>query len=161
MQSKFAIAGHPFHPMMVAVPVGLFIWALVADIVFGIRDEQGWYDIAFWSGIAAWVSGLVAALPGFGDYLTMARKTEARGIATLHMGLNVTTVACYIVAMILMLDNGAIDLGTHYQAVLGLHSFGTLLLAFSGWLGGEMVFRHHLGVIPGHVEEPVSMRRAA
>lgn len=161
MQSKFAIAGHPLHPVMVAVPVGLFIWALIADIVFGIRDEQGWYDIAFWSGIAAWVSGLAAAFPGFGDYLTMARHTEARDMAAIHMVLNVTTVGCYIAAMILMLDNGAIELNGKYQAVLGLHAFGTLLLAVSGWLGGEMVYRHHLGMIPGHAEEPVSMRRAA
>jgi uncharacterized membrane protein len=160
MQSKVAIMGHPIHPMLVALPIGLFVWTLIADIVFGIRQEQGWYDIAFWSGIAAWIAGVAAALPGLGDYFGMAVHTEAKGMASTHMLLNVTTVACYIVAMILMLDNNAFDLGTNYQAVLGLHSFGALLLVVSGWLGGEMVFRHHLGVIPGR-EEPVSMRRAA
>lgn len=160
MQSKFAILGHPIHPLVVALPVGLFVWSLVAAIVFGFRDEQEWYNIAFWSGIAGWATGLAAALPGFGDYLTIARKSHVVRMASAHMLLNVGTVACYIVAMFLMFGNGAIDLNARYQAVLGLMSFGTLLVAVSGWLGGEMVYRHHLGVIPVG-EEPAPLRRAA
>ncbi|MCL6646243.1 MAG: hypothetical protein K6U88_15010 [Dehalococcoidia bacterium] len=83
MRSQFAIAGHPIHPTLVAVPIGLFVWTLVSDIVFLARGrDQMWYDIAFWTGIAAIVTALVAALPGFGDYVTMAIDTDARGIAT-------------------------------------------------------------------------------
>ena len=64
MRSKFAIMGHPLHPMLVTLPIGLFLWAFVADIVYIARDhEHMWYSIAFWSGIAAWVTALVAALP--------------------------------------------------------------------------------------------------
>ena len=160
MRSKFAIMGHPLHPTLVAIPVGLFVWTLVADIVFGIRQEQEWYNIAFWSGIAAWITGIGAALPAFGDYFTIGRKSSAANIGLAHMVFNVTTVGCYIAAMFMMFDNDAFDLGTNYQVALGLHSFGVLLLAASGWLGGEMVYRHHLAVIPSR-EEPVSWRRAA
>jgi len=54
MRSKLAIAGHPIHPMLVSVPIGLFTWAFVSDIVYVARDhDRMWYDIAFWSGIAA------------------------------------------------------------------------------------------------------------
>ena len=77
MRSKFAIAGHPIHPMLVAIPIGLFAWTLVSDIVYlGSDHDHMWYNIAFWSGIAAIVSALVAALPGFGDYFTMALKSD-------------------------------------------------------------------------------------
>ena len=60
MRSKFSLAGHPFHPMLVAIPIGLFAWAFVSDIVY-IASDKGhmWYDIAFWSGIAAWWSTAV------------------------------------------------------------------------------------------------------
>src|SRR5690242_828132 len=106
MRSKFAIAGHPLHPSLVAVPIGLFGWTLLADIIYlaSGRDHM-WYDIAFWTGIAAIVSALVAALPGFGDYFTMAINSTARAMATAHMLFNLTTVALYFAAMLLMLDD--------------------------------------------------------
>jgi len=148
MKSKFAVAGHPIHPMLVAIPVGLFAWALVCDIVFLSRGrEQMWYDLAFWTGIAAWVTAAVAALPGLGDYLTIARKSDAFRIATAHFGLNAIIIALYVIAMFLMLDNNAIT-GDQYTAVIILHAVGTGMLALSGWLGGEMVYRHHLAMIP-------------
>lgn len=147
MKSKFAIGGHPLHPMLVAVPIGLFAWALVSDIVFLASDtNQMWYDIAFWSGIAAIVTALAAALPGFGDYITMARKSDASQLAIVHMALNLGVVALYFVAMLLMLDNGAID-GGRLGLVIALHAVGVVALLVSGWIGGEMVFRHHLAVI--------------
>src|SRR5207248_11263088 len=50
-------------------------------------------------GIAAWISALIAALPGLGDYLTMALRSDAAAMATTHMLLNVTVVGMYFVAM--------------------------------------------------------------
>ena len=37
MRSKIAVKGHPLHPLLVTLPVGMFVLALVADIVY-IRD---------------------------------------------------------------------------------------------------------------------------
>lgn len=148
MHSKYAIFGHPLHPMLVTIPIGLFIWAFVSDVVYVARDHDApWYDISFWTGIAAWVTGLIAALPGFGDYMARARHSSAANIATAHMTLNLIVVAAYLVAMLLQLDSGATS-GGQLGAVFVLHLAGTSLLLLSGWLGGEMVYRHHLGVIP-------------
>lgn len=147
MRSKFAIAGHPIHPMLVAIPVGLFAWTFVSDLVYLAQDKDHmWYSIAFWTGIAAIVSALVAALPGFGDFVTMARKTDAREVAVVHMLLNLANVALFFAAMVLMLDDGALD-GGRLSAVGILHGVGLALLLPAGWLGGEMVFRHHLAVV--------------
>ncbi len=148
MRSKIAIAGHPIHPMLVSIPIGLFAWTFTSDIVYLARDhDRMWYDIAFWTGIAAWISALVAALPGFGDYLLTAIKTDAAVMATTHMVLNVTVVALYFVAMLLMLDHNAVS-GGQLGTVFVLHLVGVGLLALSGWLGGEMVYRHHIGMVP-------------
>jgi uncharacterized membrane protein len=153
MRSKFSIAGHPLHPTLVALPVGLFVWALVADIVYIARDRDAvWYDIAFWTGIAAIVTALVAALPGLGDYVTMARHSDARGMATTHMLLNLATVALFVVAAVLMWDDGAVS-GGRLTAVVVMHAAGVGLLALSGWLGGEMVYKHHLAVVPDDAEQ--------
>ena len=148
MRSKMAIAGHPIHPMLVAIPIGLFAWTLVSDIVYVVEDKDHmWYDIAFWTGIAAWISALVAALPGIGDLLAVALKTDARQMAVLHMIINVTVVALFIVAMLLMLDDGALS-GGDLTLVIVLHAIGVGLLLISGWIGGEMVYRSHLAMIP-------------
>ncbi len=152
MRSKVSILGHPLHPMLVALPIGLFGWTLVADIVYAASGRtHEWYSIAFWAGSAAIVTALLAALPGFGDYLTMAVHSDARGIATAHMLLNLTVVALFFVAMLLMLGDGAVG-GGRQAAVLVLHAVGVGLLLLSGWLGGELVFRHHLAMIPDDAE---------
>jgi uncharacterized membrane protein len=121
-----------------------------------------WYDIAFWSGLAGIATALLAALPGFGDYFTMAVKTEARQMATAHMILNLSVVALYVIAAILMYDHNATG-GGSLALVIALQAIGTGLLALSGYLGGEMVFRHHLAVVPDNaeLEEAEEVRHAA
>ena len=34
MRSRFSIGGHPLHPILVSLPIGLFVWALVADVIY-------------------------------------------------------------------------------------------------------------------------------
>jgi len=160
MRSRFAIAGHPIHPMLVALPIGLFTWAFVSDIVYLATDRDTlWYDMSFWSGIGGIISGLAAAVPGAGDLLTMARHTDAREMTMVHGLLNVTVVALFFIAMLLMLDGGATG-GGALSAVFVLHLVGVGLLGLSGWLGGEMVYRHHLGMAPddGELERAESAR---
>lgn len=152
MRSKFSIYGHPFHPLLVALPIGLFVWTFASDIIYVASDkEPDWYDISLWTGAAAVATALLAALPGFGDYFTIGIKSEARIIGAAHMLLNLTTVALFAAALLLMIDNNAVD-GTNLAIVVALHAVGVGLLSISGVLGGEMTFRHHLAVIP-HADE--------
>ena len=152
MKSRATIGGHPIHPILVTVPIGLFLWTFVADVVYVLRDHEApWYDIAFWSGIAAVVSGATAALFGLIDGLTVAWQSDAREKAIAHGSLNTAVMALYLAAIIMMMDNGAVE-GRDLGIVVALHAAGVGLLLLSGWLGGEMVFRHHLGVIPEDAE---------
>jgi uncharacterized membrane protein len=152
MRSKFAIQGHPLHPLLVTVPIGLLVWTLAADFIFLATDELIWFEIARWTGVAAIVSALLAALPGFGDYLTMGFAGKARQVATAHMLLNLTVVGAYIAAALFMFSTAVGIEGDELSATFvytatGLHAFGVALLLVSGWLGGEMVYRYRLGVM--------------
>jgi uncharacterized membrane protein len=146
MRSKVAIKGHPLHPLLVTLPVGLFVWTFVADIVYIRSGNPTWFAIAYWSSIAGIVTALVAALPGFADYFTMARYSRAKGIATAHMVLNLLLVCLFAAAAYVM---RGIDpaVGDGFRTALILHGAGVIALAISGWLGGEMVFRHRLAVV--------------
>src|SRR5436190_24084615 len=116
-----ALGDHPIHPMLVPLAIGLFAWTLVADIVFvATGQDHMWYDIAFWSGIAGIVAALVAALPGLGDYVTIAVNSDARGHATAHMFLNLAAVALFFVATLMMRDDGAVD-GSALVTVILVH----------------------------------------
>jgi uncharacterized membrane protein len=152
MQSRFSIGGHPIHPLSVTVPIGLFTWAFVANVIYLLSDSnQMWYGISLWTGIAAILTALGSSVSGFADYLTIAVYTTARGHATAHMLLNLTVIACYVVSTVLMLDDGALE-GQRLTAAAALQAVGFGLLALSGYIGGEMVYRHHLAVIPENAE---------
>lgn len=148
MRSKAAFLGHPIHPMLVGVPIGLLVGTLIFDILY-LADgrDQLWYDIAFWTATLGVVSALVAALPGFVDYAFVAVRSDAAGVATAHMAANLLMVALFAVSVILRLEDGATD-GSRLAAAVGLSAAGVALLGVSGWLGGELAYRHRIGVEP-------------
>jgi uncharacterized membrane protein len=135
----------------VPLPIGLFVWTFVADIIYLANGDALWYSIAFWSGVAGITAALPAAVAGFGDYFGVAIHTTARGVATAHMLMNLLTVVLFTGAALLMRDNNATT-GGSLNTVVILHGAGIGILAISGWLGGEMSFRHHLGMVPHDAE---------
>ena len=144
MESRFAVAGHPIHPALVPVPIGLVAWTIVADLVFLASGEPTWYDVAFFSGLGALVTGLLASVFGVGDYLAIASRTDARATATAHLLLNAAVLAMFGLGAVLMLDRGAIN---DFAPVAAMHLLAGVGLAVSGWLGGELLFRHHVALI--------------
>ena len=115
-----------------------------------------------WSGIAAIVTALLAALPGFGDYFTMARHSDARGIATAHMGLNLATVALFVVAAACM---GTVDFeGDLADAVAVFTQFGfdsVSALRTLRVLGkDDDALGPHLGEAAGHRQVFLALARA-
>ena len=125
----------------------------MADIVLLAASDMVWYEIARWSGLAAIVSAVAAALPGIGDFLTIPFAGKARLIASIHMLLNLTIVGAFIVAAFfmfsgfLMVGNDAAT-GVLLYIAVAPHAAGVAMLLVSGWLGGELVFRHHVGMVP-------------
>jgi uncharacterized membrane protein len=152
MRSRFALGGHPLHPLLATVPMGLAVWILVGDLVYLWGGQNRfWYDLAFWTGIATIGTALIAAFPGFGDYFTVALRSEARGIATIHMVLNLTVVGLFIGTALLSSNGGALT-APRLNWMVTLHAVAVGLLVVSGWLGGEMAYRHHLGMVPDDAE---------
>lgn len=152
MKSKLDIGGHPLHPMLVVMPIGLFAWAFVSMLVYVVGgQDRMWYDIAYWTGIAGIVSAVAAALPGMVDYRAIARHTTARTIASAHMVLNIVVVAAFLAAAVLQYDGNATE-GGQMGAAFALQAFGAATLMVAGWLGGDLVYRHHIAVLPDEAE---------
>ena len=132
---------HPIHPMLVPLPIGLWIFSFVCDLVYRfLSDNVIWDEVAFYTMAGGIVGALVAALPGFIDFLSL-QNPAVRRIALTHMLVNLTTVALYAVNLWLRTISPP---GTGTPALLSV--VGVLLLAVAGWLGGELVFRHGVAV---------------
>jgi uncharacterized membrane protein len=68
MSSPASIKGHPLHPVLVAFPIGLWIFSIISDLIFKLGyGGPVWNDVAFYTLAGGIVGALVAALPGLID----------------------------------------------------------------------------------------------
>ena len=49
MSTRASIAGHPIHPMLVTIPIGLWIFSLVCDFGFVITGDSAWAITAYYT----------------------------------------------------------------------------------------------------------------
>ena len=141
MRTPASVAGHPVHPLLIVFPVGLFIFSLLCDLIALLSaDAQTWYTVALYTMVGGFVGALIAAMPGFIDFLSIT-DDRVRKIAIMHMACNLIAVTLYGVNIWLRV-NGDDPSGT--PLLLSLIAVG--LLGISGWLGGAMVYRHGVGV---------------
>ena len=141
MSTPASVGKHPIHPMLVTLPIGLFVFSLAADIIY--RAGWGgpfWLDLAFYTMAGGIIGALAAAVPGLVDYLSL-RAPGTRRLATAHMVLNLAIVAVYVVNLWL---RTRVDPTTRLPFMLSILT--VLTLGVSGWLGGELVFVHGVGV---------------
>ena len=61
MESRAKLFGHSIHAMLITFPVGLFVTAVLFDIVHLVSSRPQWALISYWMIIAGIVGGLTAA----------------------------------------------------------------------------------------------------
>lgn len=141
-KSTARFAGHPIHPMLVPYPLAFLFATLVTDLIFWRTQDAFWAQMSFYLLAAGIVTALLAALAGFTDFLG-DRRIRALGHAWQHMIGNLTAVGVAVVNLILRLGDPADAI---LPTGLILSASVALILSFTGWLGGELVFRHRVGV---------------
>jgi uncharacterized membrane protein len=138
MSTRFSVAGHPVHPMLVPIPIGLWIFSLVADFVFVSNGDPRWAAAAYFTLGGGIVGALLAAIPGLVDLLGL-RDSRAQRIGVYHLVLNLAIVALQAVNFWLRMDEGGSDVLPRALSIVAVAA-----LIASGWLGGHLV--HVLGV---------------
>lgn len=134
--------GHPFHPILVTVPIGAWIAAVLFDAVSLLAEDGSAFVVgARWLYAVGVIGAVVAAIFGLLDYSRLTRGTRAKRIATLHLTLNLAAVVVFAIAW-------AVHLGSDEPTVAGLvlGVVGLVGIGVSGFLGGELVFRHGVRV---------------
>ena len=148
MRTPASLGKHPVHPMMVVLPLGLWVFSFLCDLIY-VTGAGGpaWQTVALYSMGGGIVGALIAAIPGLIDLLSIKGR-RAKKIGLWHMGLNVTAVLLYS-ANLLFRVNETVSYGDSVvlSAVL------ILALVVSGWLGAELVYVHRIGVSGPRLED--------
>lgn len=135
MSAPASFKGHPFHPIIIPLPIGLWIFSIVSDFIFKFGwGGPVWNDVAFYTLVGGIIGALIAALPGFID-LTGLINPKSKAIAIWHMMINLLAVALYCVNFWMRMHRPA---GDNLPILLSV--IGIILIIISGWLGGELVY---------------------
>jgi uncharacterized membrane protein len=138
-RSTARIGDHPIHPMLIPFPIVCFILTFVLDILYA-RGDTGVASISNWLLGIGLVMAALAAAAGLTDFLGDKRIQGADAVK--HMLANVTAVVLEVVNLVLRLRNPDFigSTGVYISLVV------VLILLYSGWKGGDLVFRHGIGV---------------
>jgi uncharacterized membrane protein len=155
MESKAKLFGHPIHPMLIVVPLGSFIAAVVFDALYLWRGDVGFATVGYWNIAAGVVGGLLAAVFGLIDWTAIPSNTRAKRIGLLHGGNMVLVVAMFAAAWWMRytgVDNSAT------RNIFLIEVAALVLGTVGGWLGGELVDRLGVGVDNGaNLDAPNSL----
>jgi len=146
MASPASIGGHPVHPMIIPFPIGLWVFSLIADVIYLWRGNMVWRNyIAFYTLLAGIIGAAAAAVPGIIDWLSIKDPNVVK-IANWHARLNVIALLIFAASFYLRTMNGERLVSGNYTIPVGLSVLGVILISISGYLGGEMVFKHGVAV---------------
>ena len=139
--------GHPFHPILVTVPIGAWVASFAFDIASRFADEQVIFvKGAYWLIALGLLGAVGAAFFGMLDLLAIPRGTTAFRTGVQHLLLNSAVLALY--AVNLAVRAGRLDkTGAVPVALVALSAVALLLLSASGWLGGKLAYRYGVRVV--------------
>jgi uncharacterized membrane protein len=136
------VMGHPLHPILVTLPIGLFGGTFIFDLVFWQTGNDVFARGALWLLGLGLIGAALAAVAGLIDFLGDER-IRALGDAWQHAIGNVILVLVQLFSFYHRYRYGSsavVPLG------LSLSVIAVLIMLFTGWKGGELVFRHRVAV---------------
>jgi uncharacterized membrane protein len=134
--------GHPIHPMLVLFPVAFFVATFASDIVFWRTSQEIWANAAIWLLGAALVMAALAAFAGLTDFIGDQRIRQISD-AWQHAIGNVVAV---LISLFSFYERDRYGSSVVVPLGLVLSLVVVCILLFTGWKGGELVFRHRVAV---------------
>ena len=152
--------GHPFHPILVTVPIGAWVASLVFDVGSHLVAQPAFLaEGSTWLIALGIIGAMIAAMVGFLDLLAIPTGTRAFRTALVHMGLNLAVTVAYAGNFLWRRAEenlpGAVTIGPLALSVISL-----LTLAAAGYLGGMLAFRYGVRVADESTQDEGYAKRA-
>lgn len=145
--------------MLVVFPLGLLATAVIFDLIATSTGNQGLFVVSYWMIAAGLVGGLLAAVFGLFDWLSIRSGTRAKSVGGWHGLGNLVIVILFAISWWLRSQDPDNVPGS-FAFILSLLGFGLALV--TAWLGGELVYRLGMAVDEGaHENAPSSLTHAS
>lgn len=143
MRSRAQINSHPIHPMLVVLPLGLFLGSWILDLIGKATNNERLWAASFYCAIVGLVGGFCAAIPGVIDWFTVVPpRSSAKNRGLLHASLNALVLIAFLA--ITVRRPSAIAEPGGFELIL--MTLAITVLGVSGWLGGTLSYRNQIGV---------------
>jgi uncharacterized membrane protein len=142
-EARVAVAGHPIHPMLVTFPIAFLLAMVPVDLAWILTGDEFWPRLGLWLAGAGFFMGAVAGIAGTIELLAIP-GVRRRGASWSHFVAAVTLISVAFANWYLRIADPAaliVPLG------LSLSVLGAVLTGVAGWLGGNLVFEHQIGVV--------------
>lgn len=143
---------HSWHPVMVHLPLVGLVVAVTFDLLAARHRSVRWRDAA----TVLWWVGLLGAAAAIATGLLAYNRVEHSDLAheemVLHRNLALTTIAVLVITSLWRWKRPY----SRGAALLGL--IGAMVLGWVGYLGGDLVYRHGLGIPTEALEEIAHQR---
>lgn len=157
--------GHPLHPLLSHLPLGLWLFALGLDIYSKAVNENANWAVrgAYYALLVGTAVAILTAITGFNDWFSIRDDHPAQRKAVLHLLLMVPATLLFI-----------LDTALHYRIIdaaevsaveLAMTAAGYVLALVGGYVGGLLVYNEGISVgrhrrladLPAHtLTEPTS-----
>lgn len=136
----------PLHPAFVHLPIALFPLSLLLDAASWLIEgnNAGLARGAFTCIVAGLATGLLASVFGIVDYTEIRDDHPAKKTATAHMVLNLVALGLFAAGAGLRYGN--LDTERTDAIPLLVSLAGLVVLGYSGYLGGHIVYSDGIGV---------------
>jgi len=142
MKSKVNIKSHPLHPILIPFPIAFFTGTLACHIAGWLLNNSDLLKTAYYLNIAGIGFALLAAVPGFIDFLyTVPPKSSGKKRAAKHGITNVVMLLFFTIAFFYRRGDNP-----NHLFLLLLEAIGIVLMIIAGWMGGTLVYRNQIGV---------------
>ena len=154
MYSKVKILGHPVHPMLIAFPIAFYTAALACYMSYNSNNDIFWYKAGYIANLAGIITAVVAAIPGFIDWLSIPADSSAKKTGLIHLIANVTALVLYTISWFIQREKWD-EPNPGVGDSIALTTAGFVITIVAGFLGWTLVQKHHVGVDETTVDEKV------
>ena len=138
---QVTLMGHPLHPQLIVLPVGLLPFSFVLDAIHAATRDQSYADAAYYTMIGGFLGGVAAGAAGAADYGTIPADSKAKQVGRLHGIMNVGLLALTGLNLLMRRKRrsaGAVPMTISLITIAGL--------TVSAWYGGHLVYHHGMRV---------------
>lgn len=139
--------------MLVVFPIGFLVGALATDMGFWITSDPFWARASEWLLYAGVAMGALAAVAGLIEFMTISR-VRSLVVGWVHFLGNATAIL--FSTWNLLLRTGDDPGANIVPSGIILSAIVVIIFLVTGWLGGELVFRHGIGMIDDRSGAPPS-----